>query len=210
MSFNQVQEFLNSDSRIRSIVEDNQLVAYKVERWIIEYDDDGPRGRWTLDHQRLGEFLLKSDGYSFEVLPANVTLRNPTYLDLYRQPQEWIEALDTCVEDCGRRPRYNEASYNDRILTEGSLLVSGYSPGETITIMGTLTERGVIRPMHISGGTRDDLLDSLRWETTSTQIGGVMGIVIGLIFAVYGYSQMPVTRKRSERLSGAELARRSR
>lgn len=200
----------DSDSRIRRIVEDNQLVAYKAERWIIEYDDDGPRGRWTFDHQRLGEFHLESEGYRFEVLPADVTLRNTTYIDLYRQPQDWIEALDTCVEDCGRRPRYNEAKYNGQTLNEGSLAVSGYLPGETITVMGTLIDQGAIRPIHISGGTRENLLDSLKSETTSTQIGGLMGIVIGLIFVIYGYSQMPAGKNRGERLSDAEIARRSR
>lgn len=201
----------DSDSRIRSIVESNQLVAYKVDRWIVEYDDNsGYRGRWTLDHQHLSGFTVDSEGQSFEVLPANITLRNTSTIDLYRQPQEMIPPADDCDSDCTSTKRYREDRYDGQILTEGSLRVSGYRPGDTVTVMGTLAERGVLRPIHISGGTRDNLLDSLHAQTTSTQIGGVMGVVIGLIFAAYGYSQMPVARKHSEHLSAAELTHRSR
>jgi hypothetical protein len=202
----------DSDSRIRSIVESNQLVAYEVDRWIVEYDDNSGyyKGRWTFDHRHLSGFTVESEGYSFKVLPADIILRNTSTIDLYRQPQEMIPPAFDCDSDCTSGKRYREAHYNGQILTEGSLRVSGYRPGDTVTVMGTLVERGVLRPIHISGGTRDNLLDSLHAQTTSTQIGGVMGVVIGLIFAAYGYSQMPGARKDSEHLSAAELTHRSR
>lgn len=197
---------------VDAIVREHQLAAYSVQMWTVEREDETgiPHGRWLFQYNQMSPLTLETDGHRFEVRPAAIKQRNTTERDIYYQRQEWIEAGPDCTENCERTARYLAATYNSQSILHGSLMVSGYAPGDTITVMGTLTEKGVIQPTQMAGGERNILLSALNSDITQYQIGGGMALVVGGIFVIYGLSQMNIGRPRPERISPQELAYRSR
>lgn len=175
------------------------LVAYDVERWTVtseSYDDRVEyRGRWTLLRRVHAPIALDASGTVVTIPPANLALEAAAHSDIRDQGQEYTEPLSDCF-DCESAPIHDGAVYEGRTLLDGSLRVRGYAVGDTLTVVGTLTERTTIQPTRIVGGTRQTMLDRFQSDASGARLGGHVALGIGGVLLIAWIASLLVLREQ--------------
>ncbi len=204
----------DDNAEVTAMIRDLQLMAYVLETWNVEldssYDVTRYYGTWEVVRRAMLPLTLNADGQLVRVNSADLNLEETPHSDVIRRRQEYTEPADDCEYDCESRPIFALARYGDQNLTEGSLRVRGYSAGDQLTVLGRLTERVVIQPTRIMGGTRENLLDAMRSSAGGTRTGGIVLLVVGAGMFLFGLGSTLPSAGRDAALSGDELAQRSR
>lgn len=203
-------------ARVLDVVESLNLIAYDVMVWVVERNDNDDRveyrGSWQRQQHSMPPLTLALDERtSMQIMPADLPLKQAQHRDIIHQRQEYIEPPASCTEDCTRSPRYMGADYQDEFILAGSLMVVGYAPGDTLSVLGSLVDRRMLQPAYLMNGTRADLLASMQSDASNVRFNGFVLIAFGVVFAVIAIWYFPApSRPRSERVSQEELILRSR
>lgn len=145
------------------------LVLYKHQSWEIEYDsDDGWEGDWeTYAYMLPSVQIWLGDGHVATSEVGSVTIGG--------QPHDVVLERGT-----GRKVEGYE---------EGTTRVSGFTNGDTVTVVGSRDASGRLTPQRFYGGDRQALIKNLRTgETIGYVVGGILiaGAVIIPLIALLG------------------------
>ena len=149
---------------------DSGLVAYAEERWDVEYDsEDGYEGDGeTLEGVWPSLLLLTSSGQ----------IRTAAVNSAQYGGNRYSEVI-----------HYSDSSTTVEGIPDGSIRVTGYRNGNTVTVAGHRNEGGLLVPARFYGGTRDALIREQRQASWFATGFGVLFMVLGPLISVSGLVQ---------------------
>lgn len=198
-----------TDADINAIVTDLNLLAYEVDRFSVSQQtgsDDITKyvGSWQTITRMLPLMEIETGSSTFTIEASSVAIQRPSQEAILPQRQEYRfvserdmeNGVNACENPTGKDARGwrcpvhgPSAPYKDTHLLPGSRRVRGAAEGDTLTVYGTLTSRGVVQPKMLVCGEREALLEVMNGMSFQTRMGGLLAILIGGTFFLYGVSQ---------------------
>jgi hypothetical protein len=149
-----------------------EMVAYRVEEWVVSTDDDGDEtGSWHTLEVDVPALALAVPGGVVKTAAVGS-------LSMSGQLHEFMEPSD----------RRTTAPYEGRSLAEGSIRTQGFRNRDLVTVVGRKINDGGLQPERLHAGDRASLVDLLRGNVLALRIiGGVFMAVGAVLLGVMGW-----------------------
>lgn len=169
---------LNGESLIEGtlsgnkIVGENNLAAYVIERWEVEFDDDEEEyeGRWiriSENWPNLTVVIPRGKVGTTTGVPSRLRGRLHEYIAFKNQGPA--------------------AEYGEELLSHGSERIRGVKNQDLVTIVGEKIAGNIIRPEYFYFGSRYDFLKLLSLNARVIQVIGLAMIFFGIMIGTVKY-----------------------
>lgn len=141
------------------------LVAYQIDKWDVTVESSSntenntpspPKGKWIKVEARFPALAVSVSGGTIKTGPVNqVTLGGN--LHEFMKPGSGVL----------------EASYKANSLADGSIRTRGFKNGDLITVVGSKTGTGEVRPERLYAGDRVQLVEEIKAGARAMFIFGI-------------------------------------
>ena len=155
------------------ILDKGDLVAYCIDRWDVDVEDDGEiEGSWVREKEIWPSLTIAIDGGQLRMSPG--------------VPQRLMGLRHESVKPSNLVPA---AEYEGQQLGHGSLRTLGAKNRDQVTVVGAKIGQQAVEAEYFYIGTREELLKSLVFSARVFLVMGIIVMVVGIVIAV------AVTRK---------------